>query len=95
MCSSDLDKIIITCRKIQGRILIKVEDNGPGIIQEDLPRIFDRFYKGENGVHGIGLSIVKSIVLSYGGRVEVQSSPKGTAFTIFFNEIDPSSEKCL
>ncbi|RBP66695.1 signal transduction histidine kinase [Alkalibaculum bacchi] len=78
-------KIIITCRKTQGRIVIKVEDNGPGISQEDLPRIFDRFYKGENGVHGIGLSIVKSIVTSYGGRVEVQSSLKGTAFTIFFN----------
>lgn len=58
-------KIIITCRKIQDRILIKVEDNGPGISQEDLPHIFDRFYKGKSGVHGIGLSIVKSIVTSY------------------------------
>jgi signal transduction histidine kinase len=77
------DRILVTCRKLDGRIIVAVEDNGTGIRNEDLPRIFDRFYKGENGVHGIGLSIVKSIITSYGGRIEVRTGPEGTAFTVF------------
>ncbi len=77
------DSIRLSCRRTSDRILIAIEDNGPGISDKDLPRIFDRFYKGENGKHGIGLSIVKSIVTSFGGRIEVSTSPRGTAFTIF------------
>lgn len=77
------DRILVTCRNLDGRIVVAVEDNGEGIRKEDLPRIFDRFYKGENGVHGIGLSIVKSIITSYGGRIEVRTGPEGTAFTVF------------
>lgn len=75
--------IRITCREVEKRIVIKVSDNGPGISEKDLPKIFDRFYKGEKGVHGIGLSIVKSIITSYKGRIEVSTSKEGTTFTIF------------
>ncbi|MFZ7134591.1 MAG: ATP-binding protein [Eubacteriales bacterium] len=64
--------------------MVMIENNGSSISQEELPKIFDRFYKGEHGEHGIGLSIVKSIVTSYGGRIEVVSDSEGTAFTIFF-----------
>ncbi|MPW25619.1 HAMP domain-containing protein [Alkalibaculum sp. M08DMB] len=77
------DKIIITCKNQEGRIIVRVADNGTGINKEQLPNIFDRFYKGEKGVHGIGLSIVKSIVTSYNGRIEVDTSPKGSTFTLF------------
>jgi signal transduction histidine kinase len=78
------DEIKVSCREMDGRIVVSVADNGKGIKEDELPRIFDRFYKGENGVHGIGLSIVKSIVNSYGGRIEVETGPGGTVFTVFF-----------
>lgn len=81
------DKITISCKRQEGRIIIKVEDNGTGISKEQLPNIFDRFYKGEKGVHGIGLSIVKSIVTSYNGRIEVDTSSRGSSFTLFFNRL--------
>ena len=75
--------IRVTCRIAGDRILIQVADDGTGISSQDLPRIFDRFYKGSKGNHGIGLAIVKSIVTAYGGRVEVASDPQGTEFSLF------------
>lgn len=76
-------KLKITCKELEERIVIKVSDNGPGISSEDLPRVFDRFYKGKDGVHGIGLSIVKSIITSYKGRIEISTGTEGTTFTVF------------
>ena len=75
--------IRLSLRRLEGRIVLKVSDDGPGIDEKDLPRIFDRFYKGAKGHHGIGLSMVKSIIGAYEGRIEVSTSPKGTTFTIF------------
>ena len=64
-----------------------VRDHGPGIPAEDLPHIFERFYrveKGrarEKGGTGLGLSIVKHIVQLHGGRVWAESEPgQGSAF---------------
>lgn len=70
--------------KLYTRILIK--DNGKGIDSNDLPHIFDRFYKGENGSDdsfGIGLSLSKTIIEKEGGSITVKSTPNiGTIFTI-------------
>ena len=70
--------------KLYTRILIK--DNGKGIDNDDLPHIFDRFYKGENGSDdsfGIGLSLSKTIIEKKGGSITVKSTPNiGTIFTI-------------
>lgn len=70
--------------KLYTRILIK--DNGKGIDSGDLPHIFDRFYKGENGnadSFGIGLSLSKTIIEKEGGSITVKSTPNiGTIFTI-------------
>ena len=49
---------------------IWVEDDGPGIASELLPHIFDRFYKGENGKFGLGLSIVKAGMEYMGGNCQ-------------------------
>lgn len=70
--------------KLYTRILIK--DNGKGIDSDDLPHIFDRFYKGKNGnadSFGIGLSLSKTIIEKEGGSITVKSTPNiGTIFTI-------------
>lgn len=70
--------------KLYTRILIK--NNGKGIDSDDLPHIFDRFYKGENGSDdsfGIGLSLSKTIIEKEGGSITVKSTPNiGTIFTI-------------
>lgn len=70
--------------KLYTRILIK--DNGKGINSDDLPHIFDRFYKGKNGSDdsfGIGLSLSKTIIEKEGGSIIVKSTPNiGTIFTI-------------
>jgi two-component system sensor histidine kinase BaeS len=69
----------------KGRSII-VADNGKGIGNEDLPFIFERFYKGRGGGLGIGLTIVKELVEAHGGRIEVKSAPgRGASFALFFS----------
>lgn len=86
----------VSLREVEDRIVLKVSDDGPGISPIDLPRIFDRFYKGAKGNHGIGLSIVKSIITTYGGRIEVSTAPSGTTFTIFLpRSVLPQETKSL
>jgi signal transduction histidine kinase len=76
-------------------IQITVKDNGRGIAEEDLPHIFDRFYRGDksrphNGESGLGLAIAKSIVEAHGGKIEVESAPgQGAQFTISLHPYTP------
>lgn len=79
--------IDISARLREKEVELSVRDNGPGIPAEDLPHIFERFYrvdKGrsrEKGGTGLGLSIVKHIVQLHGGRVWAESAPgQGTSF---------------
>ncbi|HEY8931793.1 MAG TPA: ATP-binding protein [Rariglobus sp.] len=71
-----------------GEVIVALRDNGPGIPADDLPHLFERFYrvdKGrsrEKGGTGLGLSIVKHIVQLHGGRVWVESRQgQGTTFS--------------
>lgn len=69
---------------------ISIKDNGSGITKEDLPHIFERFYKGKNSSDdsvGIGLSLAKTIIEKQGGYISVSSElNKGSKFVIkFFN----------
>jgi signal transduction histidine kinase len=80
-------RVDIEVRKGQDRALLRVRDTGPGIPPDELPRIFDRLFRGdtsraERGL-GLGLSLVKAIVEAHGGTVDVVSEPnRGSAFTV-------------
>lgn len=72
-----------------GLALLTVADTGPGISAEDLPHVFERFYRGDksrtvsNGNAGLGLAISKAIVEAHGGTIEVSSKPgTGSTFTV-------------
>ncbi len=79
-------EVKMICKKDQKYIYITVQDDGCGISQEDLPHIFERFYKGHNGNHGIGLSIVKAVAEQHGGRIHVKSCETGTALMLCFEQ---------
>jgi signal transduction histidine kinase len=78
--------IIIGCNYYYNKVVIYIEDDGDGIKEEDLNHIFDRFYKGEKGRHGIGLSIVKSIINKHEGKIFAENSDLGAKFTIVFDK---------
>ena len=67
------------------RAVLSVLDDGPGIPPEDLPRLFDRFYRADSsrtrssGGAGLGLAIVRAIVTAHGGRIEAANLPSGGA----------------
>ncbi len=72
-----------------GHVLLTVQDSGEGIAPEQLPHIFDRFYRGDparqtdEGESGLGLAIAKSLVELHGGHISVESQQgRGTTFRI-------------
>lgn len=82
-------KVHCTLNRAGKKAVIRIADSGVGIPEEDLPHIFDRFYRvdkarsRETGGTGLGLSIVKQFVLLHGGTIEAKSTfGKGTTFTI-------------
>lgn len=76
--------IILGCKKEDNKIVIFIENDGDKIPEKDLNHIFDRFYKGSKGKHGIGLSIVKSIINKHKGKIYVENNNVGVRFTIVF-----------
>ena len=75
-------------------VRVKIEDNGSGIDEQDLPRIFDRFYtayKAKNAPPqsiGIGLALAKQIIVNLNGKIDVQSQKQqGSVFTVTFYSV--------
>nr|WP_297782541.1 HAMP domain-containing sensor histidine kinase [uncultured Allomuricauda sp.] len=86
---SDDPKVKLTSYTSKGRLLIKICDNGPGISQEDIKKIFSKYYRVKNGdVHkvkgyGLGLYYVQKIIKMHRGKISVESElGKGTTFLL-------------
>jgi two-component system phosphate regulon sensor histidine kinase PhoR len=87
--SGDGGEVRLAGERRNGEMILTVSDTGVGIGRDDLPRIFERFYRADKarsrelGGTGLGLSIVKHIVQLHGGRVEVESElGKGTTIRV-------------
>lgn len=72
-----------------GKVQLEVQDTGPGLSSEDIPHIFDRFYRGDpsrartTGSTGLGLAIVNSIMEAHGGSIEASTTPgSGACFVV-------------
>jgi signal transduction histidine kinase len=88
---SEASKIDITLKKNKKSVEVIIKDNGKGIPKEHIGKVFDRFYRidksrsRKTGGSGLGLSIAKKIVESYGGNIKVDSKKdRGTRFVITF-----------
>ncbi|MGE5237671.1 MAG: sensor histidine kinase [Chloroflexota bacterium] len=88
---TDAGGVVVTY-KSEGEIFcVEVEDSGRGIPEQDLPFVFERFYKGavpQTGGLGLGLAIAKELAQAMGGKISVTSVPgKGTRFTVTFPRV--------
>jgi heavy metal sensor kinase len=87
--NKDHGEVRVAAEYHDGTALLKITDTGHGIPAEDLPRVFERFFRadkartGSSGHSGLGLAISKAIVEAHGGTIEVSSQPEvGTTFTV-------------
>lgn len=85
--------VVAGTRREEATIEVYVRDSGPGIVPQDLPHLFERFYRGDKsrqrheGGSGLGLAIARSIVEMHGGRIWTESEPGlGATFTIAMPE---------
>jgi two-component system sensor histidine kinase BaeS len=81
--------ITLSAKRDQESVLLKVTDTGAGILPQNLPHIFDRFYRADQarqqaeGESGLGLAIAKSIVEAHGGKISAASKPgRGSTFMV-------------
>ncbi|ROP72211.1 cell wall metabolism sensor histidine kinase WalK [Curtobacterium sp. PhB115] len=100
--SPDGTRVGVGVRSTKGFVEIAVTDQGVGIPEADLDRVFERFYRVDparsraTGGTGLGLAIVKHVVGNHGGDVRVWSQPgKGSTFTIRIPEADPELTTAL
>lgn len=82
--------IRISIEETAGEVAICLSDDGGGVSAEELPRLFERFYHGSHPGHGagIGLAIVKEVVLRHHGSITAENIPGGLQFTLFFPKLD-------
>jgi signal transduction histidine kinase len=94
----DGGRIVLSCAATPAMVTLSVTDDGPGIPQADLDRIFDRFYRaqgprpGDSGGAGLGLAIAKRLVDLHGGTMSAENvAPTGACFSITLPRIAPPS----
>ncbi|VCU52550.1 Probable sensor histidine kinase TcrY [Thermus thermophilus] len=74
--------IQVRVRREADHALLEVEDSGPGIPEDLLPRLFQRFARGPGGGTGLGLAIAHAIAKAHGGEIQVESRPGRTVFRV-------------
>lgn len=81
--------IHVKCYELQDQVYIHIKDTGLGIAKQDLPHLFERFYRSdesrtrETGGHGLGLAIAKVMILGHNGKIQVKTRlAKGSEFII-------------
>ena len=74
----------LTCRADKRQVTIRIQDDGDGIAEEDLPPIFDRFYMGKSGKSGIGLALTREIIHLHRGTIRAYNGDTGAVFEISF-----------
>ena len=75
-------KLCLTCRPDKRNVIIRIQDDGDGIAEGDLPHIFERFYMGKSGKSGIGLALTKEIIHLHKGTIRAYSGDSGAMFEI-------------
>ncbi len=92
--------VLVKAEKVDGEAELSVADEGVGIDSEDLPHIFDRFYRAKGSSRtdglGLGLYITKMLVEAHGGRIWAESEPgKGSVFTFTLPIATEGDSECL
>ena len=72
----------LTCRTDKRHVTIRIQDDGDGIAEADLPHIFDRFYMGKSGKSGIGLALTQEIIHLHRGTIRAYNGETGAVFEI-------------
>ena len=75
-------KLCLTCRPDKRNVIIRIQDDGDGIAEGDLPHIFERFYMGKSGKSGIGLALTKEIIHLHKGTIRAYNGDSGAVFEI-------------
>lgn len=83
-------KVKITLTQEEMVSIIRIEDDGQGIPEKDLPHIFERFYKGKNGNFGLGLSIAKISAEKMGGSISAYNTNVGAVFEVVLKTCAPT-----
>ena len=75
-------ELCLTCRPDKRNVIIRIQDDGDGIAEGDLPHIFERFYMGKSGKSGIGLALTKEIIHLHKGTIRAYNGDTGAVFEI-------------
>jgi len=81
------DKVGVSLLSLDGSVIIRIQDDGPGINCADLPHVFERFYKGNGGNFGLGLAIAKAAIQNIGGDIKAYNGEPGATFDIVLNSV--------
>ena len=82
-----------SCDTDEAGVKVTIADTGVGIDQKDIPRVFERFYRGDKSRStpgsGLGLSLALAIIRAHGGDITVKSTERGTAFSVILPSQPP------